>query len=1106
MKKSINIIFLLLLFLTISVTAQSQSRSVSGLVVDEKGEAIIGASVSVPGSKLSTVTDLTGYFKLNNIPVAQQKIQVSYLGYLAQAVDIKGKQDLKVIMQPNNLQLNDVVVVGYGAQKRAHLTGAISTINPEDIKDLSGPSLSMSLRGLVPGVNVSGNDSRPGSTSRINIRQSSLFGTATSGFVPYTGPLYVIDGFIADDESAFNNLDPDMIEGISVLKDASAAVYGSRAANGVIIVTTKKGKLGAPKISYSAQLGYTDEISRIKLMDAYNYGVMYNTIYTADPTRVYDNQTDIFQADELEHMKSLNYNLLDKYWTPALTQRHSVNVTGATEKVNYYAGISYYTQDGNIGRLTYDRWNYRSGMDAKIGKGLTASLQVSGNYGNKESAYSKVGASGGQDESDYQYLYNHPTYIPEYVNGLPIASYGPANSGGNNELYHFDVLQNLNNFNKSRVQEMTINGSLAYDFGWIKYLKGLKMELTYSKDISTSEGNQYATNYDLYKFYTRGGSGHHLYTTSDMNVSNSNLIKTTVTNGNMLRRTMDRGDSYQLNYMATYSRSFGLHNISGLFTIEKSEREYEDLSGQVLNPYPFTNYQSNGAPNPENVGDISTSFSRTEGGTLSYAGRANYSYANKYILEFLIRTDASTKFAPENYWGTFPSGSAGWIISQENWYKGKMANIFDYLKVRGSFGLTGRDNINAWQWLMTYDFNNDKGPIFGTSAGTSSGAHISVPDAVPNRDAHWDKSYKSNFGIDANALKGKLGIVSDIYYEWNRDVFMTRQGSADYPSTVGAQASAENYGSIDDWGIELSLTWRDKIGKDFKYNVGINTGYGDSRTLIKPWPAQFAFNDLKPKQWANTQGGWGYECIGMFRNYQEIEEYFAKYNIKNYCGLTKENVHPGMLIYNNIRGSQKSDGSYYGPNDPDDPKAGYVDGNDLVKINNRSNTWGFTMNAGAEWKGLSVKFQIAANWGDYTFMPSNAMPGSITNGYTNYPAFWENNIFVYKDIKDAQGNIVVHQNLDAKYPNMAFNLNSYTSTFWKMNGLDLTLRDVTLAYSLPNSVARYFGIESARINITGQNMLTLYNPYPDHFYDPMSGSIGNYPNLRRITAGINVSF
>jgi TonB-linked SusC/RagA family outer membrane protein len=1101
-------IFILLLSLCIGSSAFAQTRTVTGTVHDENSEPVAGASVFIPGTSHGTVTNIDGQFTLSGVPASQKTLQVSFLGYTSKNVDITDKNSIAVVLEPSDTDLDEVVVVGYGTQKKAHLTGAIATIAPSDIKDLSGPSLAMSLRGLVPGVSVSGGDARPGSMARINIRQSSIFSVSTSGFTSYTGPLYVIDGFIAEDETAFNNLDPDMIDNISVLKDAAAAIYGSRAANGVILVTTKKGQLGAPKITYSGQFGYTDEISRTQMMDSYQYGVMYNIVRTADPSTLpsLDRQTAIFQADELEHIKGLNYDLLDKYWSSALTQRHSLNLSGAGEKANYYAGISYYTQDGNIGRLEYNRWNYRAGMDATVSKGLKASLQISGDYGFKESAYSKVGASSGESESDYSYLLNHLRYIPEYVNGMPIFSSGVTGSRGNNEAYHFDVVQKANNFNRTKPQNMTINGALEYDFGTlIDALKGFKSKVSYSKGITTSEGNQYATNYDLYFFTTRGGSGRHLYTTSDLNLEEANINYNTISNGNFLRRTMYRRDNYQFNFTLTYARTFGLHNISALYTFERSENEYEDLEGQVLNPYPFTNYQSNGAPNPESVGDLATSFSRTESASMSYAGRLNYSYNNKYLLEFLIRTDASVKFHPSNYWGTFPSLSAGWILSEENWFKRNLEWI-DFLKIRGSFGLTGRDNINTWTWLMTYGFEQDKGPVFGTNTSTSSGSHISIPDAAPNKDVHWDSSYKSNLGIDANVLRNRLRTGIDIYYEWNRDVFSTAQGSGEWASTVGAQAAAENHNSIDDWGIELSLNWQDKIGKNFKYNIGINAGYSDSKTLVDYWPAQFSFSDLRPGQWANTAGSWGYECIGMFRNYQEIEEYFATYNIVNYCGLTKENVHPGMLIYSNIRGSQKADGTYYGPNDPEDPKAGYVDSNDMVKINNDSRTWGFTTNTGVEWMGVQLKFQLSASWGNYITMPSSLMASGISSGYTNVPAYWDNKVFVYQDVTDASGNIVVRQNLDAKYPNPAFGLNSYTSTFWKMNGASVTLRNVTLAYNLPKKFTKFVGIESCRLNVTGQNMLTLLNPYPNDLYDPMTGSVGNYPNLRRITVGLNIAF
>jgi TonB-linked SusC/RagA family outer membrane protein len=659
-------------------------------------------------------------------------------------------------------------------------------------------------------------------------------------------------------------------------------------------------------------------------------------------------------------------------------------------------------------------------------------------------------------------------------------------------------------------QNMTLNSSIEYNFDWSNILKGLKLKVSYSKSISTNKNDTYGTNYTLYKINQRGGSGNHLYSGDGLDVSSSNLTAISVSNGNILSRSMDRGDKYQANFIVSYDRSFGKHDISGLFTAERSEAEAETLLGSVTNPYTFTNYQSNGADN----GVQATVFTRRESGSLSYVGRFNYAYANKYLLEFLVRTDASTTFAPENYWGTFPSLSAGWVLSEEPWFQDKIQGI-DFLKFRGSFGLLGKDNIKPWQWATSYSVNQDKGAILGTNGvSTSTGSHIGVPDGAVNRLSHWDKSYQSNFGIDFNTFKNRLTLNLDGFYYWNRDMFMTRQGASDYPATVGAAAAAENYGALDRYGIEISIGWKDNITKDLKYWIKVNTGYYDDKVLVAPWPAQIAFDDNHPNQRYDV-GSWGYESIGMFHNYQEIEEYFAKYQIKSYMGMTKDNVRPGMLIYNNIRGSQKADGTYYGPNDPSDPKAGYVDANDKVLISNRNNPWGFTVNMGGEWKGLSFSTQIGANWGGYNYLPGDARKisslvstasGYNVMEYTNLPSFWANNMFVYENVLDNQGNVVAEQNRDAKYPNLRYSLNSEQSTFWRVSATSVSIRTLTVAYSLPKSWMKSLSIESCRLNATIQNVLSLYNPYPDNFIDPMSGTYGRYPNLRRITIGVNVSF
>ena len=341
-----------------------------------------------------------------------------------------------IVLQEDSETLDEVVVVGYGTQKKAHLTGAISTVNMDDIADLANGNLASSLSGMVNGLGVSGGEGRPGESARLTIRGSDRLSAmgATS-----QEPLFVIDGFIYPNDVrigntqqnsgsvAFNNLDPSEIESISVLKDAAAAVYGARAANGVILVTTKRGKLGEPTISYSGSFGYTDEISRPKMLDAYNYGRLWNAVTAADPTSTTLNPLkDLYQADELNAMRYLNYDLLDKYWSSGFTQKHSVGVSGATGNASYNASISYFDQDGNLGKLSYNRWNYRAGVDVTLKKWVKASIQVSGDYGTKETPNVKVGGTG--TEKDYNILLTRPRYIPESVNGYALSAYGPSNS------------------------------------------------------------------------------------------------------------------------------------------------------------------------------------------------------------------------------------------------------------------------------------------------------------------------------------------------------------------------------------------------------------------------------------------------------------------------------------------------------------------------------------------------------------------------------------------------------------------------------------------------------------------------------------------------------
>lgn len=1110
-----------MLLMTSPIWAQN-SKTFKGVVVDQAEEPIIGASVRVVGTTIGTITDLNGKFTLE-VPNGKQ-VEISYIGYISQTIsDFKLT---KVVLKEDAQQLDEVVVVGYGTQKKAHLTGAIATVPIDEITDISSGSLASTLSGLVNGVSVSGGNARPGENARITIRQNDALENMGNTNLE---PLYVIDGYIYPSEvkvgnstenlgaTAFNNLDPSMIESISVLKDAAAAVYGARAANGVILVTTKKGKLGTPKISYSGTFGITDEVSRPKMLSSYEYGRLWNAVRAADPTDTSINLLEhLFQADELNAMKGLNYDLLDKYWKSALTQQHSVNMSGATEKASYFAGISYFDQDGNLGNLDYDRWTYRAGVSVKVSKWLSANLQVSGDYGKKNTPLNKVG---GSQTEDYNTLLTHPYYIPEEVNGHLIAPYGISNSQVSNiQNYNFAAIQTNGDYSRNMTSNMNINGGLEYDFGWNKWLKGLKVKFTYSKSINTTKTNQYGSSYELYYMSDRAGSGKHLYTAIEGQEDAYNTLLTennfllanggkAIYNGDTpsLNRTMNRTDNYQMNFMVTYNRSFGDHNVGALFSIEKSEAENEYLEGSVTYPYEFTNGQSNTASGDSAYG---TKFTRSESGTLSYIGRINYAYADKYLLEFLLRSDASTKFAPENYWGVFPSLSAGWVISQEKWFKDNVKWV-DYLKFRASFGLTGRDNTAAWQWSQNYAMDKDKGFIFGTTTNINAGGHITLNKNISavNRNAHWDKSYKSNFGFDFNILNNRLSFSLDGYYEWNREMLLPYTSSI--PGTVGTQSAFTNYGELNTYGIELSATWRDKIGKDFKYKVQVNTGYTDNKVLVRDWDNPMTYNSVRKGDRLDI-GTWGMQCIGMFRSYQEIDEYFTKYNITKYMNKTKDEIRPGMLIYKDVRGELQSDGTYAGPD-------GVVDGdNDQVRMSNRSNPYGVTTNLSAEYKGFSISAQLSASWGGYSFLPTSAIKlgnkgtssGSYTDlEYANMPSFWNvDNMYVYQDVKDAAGNVVVKANRNGIYPNLRYSsVNSVSSTFWRVSGTRIRLNRLTLAYTIPSKLTKLVGIESCRFNVTGQNLLSFYNPYPDNFIDPMT-DYGTYPTLRKFTIGVNVTF
>ncbi|HMR85424.1 MAG TPA: SusC/RagA family TonB-linked outer membrane protein, partial [Niabella sp.] len=631
----------------------AQTKTVTGTVVDDSTQApISGVTITVKNAPQSAVTNQDGVFTLN-VPTGGAVLEYSHIGYELGAITVSGDGPLLIKMTKLSTSLDEVVVVGYGTQKKSHLTGSIESIKAAEVQDLPTGNLGAALAGRVLGLSVSGGISRPGVQPTLLLRNPESIskdgGTTT--------PLIVIDGVIQvtsqglNDATMFNNLDPTEVETISFLKDGAAAIYGSRAANGAIIVTTKRGAIGKPRITYNGSYGWNEEAYRTKMMSAYELARYINIVNGPNGANITnkDDRTRFFSQDELDHFKTVNHDWVDQAWKKAQNTRHTVNLSGGADRATYFGSISYFNQNGNLGSMDYDRWTYRAGTDAIVATGLKVGLQVAGVLTDNKKVFSKIG--GENVENDYRMMLMAPRYVPTSIDGRPAKMPG-STSSNNISGYHFFELDDNNNYTKEDQSTSTINFYAEYE---PNFLKGLKLRGSYARNTDFSRYERLGSRYMLYRF-NLSGENQHIYEGATVRDS------AYYTNDNRLGFSTTRSKLTQANFVMSYNKQIGLHEISALFSAERSETEttQEDVSRE--NPYPGSNGQIlTGAS-----GTIDGRSFKYEGGNLGYIGRLNYAYNSKYLAEFLFRTDASTKFAPENYWGRFYSLSAGWVISKES--------------------------------------------------------------------------------------------------------------------------------------------------------------------------------------------------------------------------------------------------------------------------------------------------------------------------------------------------------------------------------------------------------------------------------------------------------
>ncbi|MNQ33819.1 TonB-dependent Receptor Plug Domain protein [compost metagenome] len=1102
-----------LLFMLMSILASAQNSSdvtITGTITDDLGGLLPGVNVTEKSSKNTVTTGFDGQYKIK--VKAGATLVFSYIGMKKAEVALAGRTKVDFKMQGDSNQLEDIVVVAYGSQKKNNVTGAIVALKPDDFQDLPVSNLSEALRGLTPGVNVSGGSGRPSEAATLQIRQTFGFSKDGNSNIP----LVVIDDMVQIDPQngkptldTFNQLDPSEIESITILKDGSAAIYGSRASQGAVIVKTKRGKSGKTQFTYYSQYSFNDAVSHSKTMDAYEHGVWKNRFLNSNLDQ---NTANYFSPAELEQMKGLDYDWLKKAWKPASQQRQSLSASGGTEKATYFAGITYFDQGPNLGEQDYKKWNFRTGTTIKISQDLTFSASVSAITTDATKSYSKASANlndssfgslAGGEQADYAYLLHMPKYIPwettlngntYWMSPFPRTDRNLGSANSNTTIAGWNYFAGLD-AGKQIEEQFSYNVNLSLEYK-LPFVKGLSVKGSFARSQSSSYTEQYQLPYDLLRISNHNAQDNHLLNPNSIFANNG--VPETNIRGSRAYYTTDLDKLIQSNFFATYARTFGNHTVSAMVGYEQSEA----WNKNVRLAYEGTSKDFLG--NSTTAGPISTNSQaiKVESGTQSYLGRVNYSFKDRYLFEFIFRTDASTKFAPKNYWGSFPGAQVGWVVSKEDWFTDNVSWI-DNLKLRYSIGKTGKDNIDYWRWLQFYEPLPDKGAQFGSNGGLLGGGITPRPN--PNEDVHWDTTIKNNIGIDLAFLKNRLQVSADYYHDKTTDALIGLAGEAGTPITVGGGFAEVNYAAINAWGTEFSLNWNDKI-KDFSYNVGVNFAFSDNEVKQYPTLARTDANTNITEVGSSTFfPTWGFKTWketstgdGILRTDQDVTNYWnylteratAAGVLPTYMGINNVTaMRKGMLAYEDTAGVYNaSEGTQAGAD------GRIMRNEDYVKLAKNNRTYGFTSNLGFKYKTFYFRTQIQTSWGGYRAIDLVKQGTASAHNDWAHESFWT-------DMYDAT------DNPNGKYPNMGQQDYIFApSDFWQLDTFRCVIRNMTVGFELPREAMKQLNIQKATLGVTGNNLWDLYNPYPDHYRNMYDDSASKYPTLRTWSINLNVSF
>ena len=1015
-------------------TVVSQKRLVTGVVLDSQGEPVVGANVFEKGEKTNgTITDIDGKFSLNVSDNAT--LVISFVGFKNQEIAVKGRDKIDIRLADDTELLDEVVVVGYMTQKKGLVTGAVSSMKmDEKLNTLPTTSAGNILVGKLAGVSVSTPNGLPGAAPSISIRTGSSWNDQNV--------TYVIDGVVRGGGD-FNNLSPNEIEDITVLKDAaSAAIYGSRSAGGVIIVTTKKGTRGKPVFNYSYGYSIDTRTKNSDLTSGVEAAELYGRINgEADPAGW------AWSQEEIDHIRTINngwgYDQLDAVWRNPVTQPHNFSVNGGSEKVRYFGAASYVKQEGFLKPYTYDKYNIRMNVTADITKdlevfaGLAVYNTFQGNavFENAEANYGKLRV----------WQPDQPVYTDS---GKHIDFGWIANNGAS--------VDGKGGYNKSQMLKPQAVISATYK---APFLKGLSAKISYSRSWVHDLNKIYYTNYDLYQV-KKSGTHNHIFSTKDEDIIGTR--KTTWVGKDYIQRKSSWSGDKQFNVQLSYENVFNnLHRVSGTLVTEWYEGDGASVHGgrETFPVYMTDQFWAASSARADTWGGGDTDW---QSGRFSYIGQFSYSYADKYLLSFSFREDGSMNFAPNQRWGFFPAGSLGWVISEESFFN---KSAIQFLKLRASVGLTGNDSVGGWQWQESY--KSGSSAYFGSSPSKSVGITYG---SVVNPNLTWEKALSYNVGADVNFLN-HWTVSADYWYRNSYDILGSRQNTL--PNSFSLTMPAENYGEIHAQGFDLQLGYHGN-NKDFSYYGNLTMSYGWNKTIKQDYAENARWIDIPVGKSRSYITGWEFDKI--IRTQEELDAFKAEHPNYQHNGLSPE---LGMMVFKDLSG-------------PDGKPDGIINDWDKVILKNSNNPVIYGLNLGGSWKGLSVDMMFSGQLGVDKWATDLA-------GGVEWNRMWKK---WYNDSWTPE-----NQNATLPKRISSNNAKTYetASSYWLKDASFMRLKYLTVSYDLPKNQFYNKLFDNVRFFVTGTNLFVL-SSFNKNYYDPEIGNGNAFPILRSVNLGVDVKF